>query len=443
MKCIKCYREINDGNKFCNFCGTMQPLDREAYYREHPELATAMTNEELNIFARSNPLSPTPRYGAVSPPQPPTPPSASAGNEESQEVYVVTQPHIANNQKGDMMQCPECGNMVAANSSSCQYCGCPFVTPGAPEEYGHKPDPKHNNMNYDSLGNQNPKKSGMSWWAKTLLTLSILMLLGAIGAGVYYFLFYNKIEKLKADVELVKFSRKGGDKTITITTDADSFEVTKKPEWVTVTVGDKEITIKCLPLESFEDREGIIKLKAGDKEDKITVKQSSKATYLRLSQDMIRTGYKGEKIVIEIDTDGDPSTIEYDIENPMICSIYDKTGTGFTLNIEENTSYSVRQGTITIRSDKLEKTITIVQAKECSYCDGTGKDFCFSCSKTGRKDCPNCTDGKVYDGYNYELEESTYVTCDECGGRGDKACDKCNGRGYNTCEHCNGTGNTF
>ncbi len=47
MKCINCYREIKDGLKFCNYCGSKQPKDREAYEREHPELADAMPESEV------------------------------------------------------------------------------------------------------------------------------------------------------------------------------------------------------------------------------------------------------------------------------------------------------------------------------------------------------------------------------------------------------------
>ena len=45
MKCINCYKEIRNTLKFCNYCGTMQPVDREAYEREHPELADALPED--------------------------------------------------------------------------------------------------------------------------------------------------------------------------------------------------------------------------------------------------------------------------------------------------------------------------------------------------------------------------------------------------------------
>lgn len=47
MKCVNCFREIDDGIKFCPKCGFIQPEDREAYEREHPELADALPEEEL------------------------------------------------------------------------------------------------------------------------------------------------------------------------------------------------------------------------------------------------------------------------------------------------------------------------------------------------------------------------------------------------------------
>ena len=47
MKCINCFREIEDGIKFCPKCGFLQPEDREAYEREHPELADALPEDEI------------------------------------------------------------------------------------------------------------------------------------------------------------------------------------------------------------------------------------------------------------------------------------------------------------------------------------------------------------------------------------------------------------
>ena len=416
MKCINCYREIGDDNKFCTFCGTMQPLDREAYEREHPEIATAISDDEMNLLAQNNSV----------PQEPPV-------------------PDDVNTPAGNMIQCPECGGLAPADSAFCPHCRCPFATPDqqhhnstaliiSPSNLPVVPKDKNN----DQRPPLPPKRSGMSGWAKALLTVSILMLLGVIGGGVYYFFFYNKVTKLRPDEEEVTFSRKGGEKTVTVTTDAKKIEVSKKPDWVSVTVGDGEITIKCQPLESYEDREGVVKLKAGDKNAKITVKQSANATYLRLSQDLIRIGHNNENLTIDLDTDGDPSTLDFEIDDYFMCSLSGKSSTGFTATVEENNSSSPRECKITIGSGNQKETLTIIQAGKCAYCGGTGKEHCYYCDGDGRNICSNCNGlGKVYDWWGDESQ------CDRCDGRGYFSCENCNGQGYNTCGYCNGTGNNF
>lgn len=437
MKCINCNQEIDDGNKFCNFCGTMQPLDREAYEKEHPNFATAMTNQAAN----NNP-SPLPPQQGTPMSTPTDAPSGEAIQANSHNVYVVPPPPIAtsnNSTDGDMMQCPDCGRMIPKDSYFCPHCRCPFV---APNEQYHEdsrnpvpPAPRHRETPLPLK----PENKGMSGWAKTLLTLSIIMLLGAIGGGVYYFLFYNKVDKFRPDDDMVTFSRNGGEKTVTFTTDAKEFSVTKHPEWVTVTTGNKEITIICHPLESYEDREGIIKLKAGDKEAKITVKQSANATYLRLSQDIVKIGYSGEEVPIEIDTDGAPSSINFDIDDYFMCSLTDKSNAGFTARIEENTSPLPRECSITITCGNQERKLTIIQAGMCANCMGTGKEPCYRCDGKGYNDCSNCNGtGLLYNLYNNE-----YIKCEYCEGRGTFPCEDCDSKGYNTCEQCNGTGNNF
>lgn len=54
--------------------------------------------------------------------------------------------------------------------------------------------------------------------------------------------------------------------------------------------------------------------------------------------------------------------------------------------------------------------------KQCTWCDGTGKQKCSRCHGAGE------VAGKV----NY----SRYYTCSECGGSGEVDCPMCNGQGY-------------
>ena len=74
MKCVNCYREIDDGMKFCPKCGFMQPSDRATYEREHPELATALPGDE--ILKKVNVMDDKPNSeGYIIPPLPPELPS--------------------------------------------------------------------------------------------------------------------------------------------------------------------------------------------------------------------------------------------------------------------------------------------------------------------------------------------------------------------------------
>ncbi|MBP5688438.1 MAG: hypothetical protein J6X22_07340 [Muribaculaceae bacterium] len=427
MKCVNCFQEIGD-NKFCNFCGTMQPIDREAYERELSERAAAMTNDNINPLAGSNTAPPKPQQPVATPAQP-------------VQNIVPLNPVASNATTGNdgLMQCPDCGNMIPANSAFCPYCRCPFVAPNQQYKGGGTQIPSAT-MHRETPQPENNKKKGLSGWAKALITLAIITLLGVIGGAVYYFFFYNNVTKLRPDDELVEFSRNGGKKTVSIITDAREFEVTKHPDWVTVTTGDGEITIKCEPLDSYEEREGIIKLEAGDKHAKITVRQSANATHLSLSQDIIRTGHDGNEVVIEIETDGDPSSIDYSIDDLYMCRLSDMTSTGFTVVIEENLSPSPRECNITISSGKEEKTLTVIQAGRCAYCDGIGKETCLYCDGNGRSDCYNC--GGSGEEYDYYLDG--YKSCEECDGRGYSQCFYCDGKGYTSnCEYCEGTGNNF
>ena len=179
MKCINCYREIEDNLKFCNFCGAKQPVDREAYEREHPELAGALSEEEIQeqepqrqieeaerqrqeaerkaqeeaerkaqeeaeckaqkaeeqaraeaerkareqALAQINVSQKEPDY------QEEQTKSLSGVSQDNNYNYrpqtqqgSVYQPPVYNN----LIACPECGHLVSPRAYSCPQCGCPI-----------------------------------------------------------------------------------------------------------------------------------------------------------------------------------------------------------------------------------------------------------------------------------------------------------------------------
>lgn len=179
MKCINCYREISATLKFCPACGTKQPVDRAAYEREHPELADAMSEDEISSMIslqqtqqaalaqerqrleedmklqeemmRQEPMMPSaaqPQPAAVSfqaaPQEIGTPPPIIPQPAPAQDVIATppplsaapmapmatTPPPIvmagAAQPAGALLKCPDCGNPVPANAPQCGRCGAPM-----------------------------------------------------------------------------------------------------------------------------------------------------------------------------------------------------------------------------------------------------------------------------------------------------------------------------
>ncbi len=175
MKCINCYREIADNLKFCTYCGTKQPLDREAYEREHPELADALSEEEQQELERQRQIEEAERQRQEAERQRPEAErlaqeeaerkaqeeamaaqaqaieeaqSAYNGDNgyvpESEPVAIEDQaPEVQQYQQStveympqpssNLIACPDCGHMVSPRAQSCPSCGYPIATIAPPE----------------------------------------------------------------------------------------------------------------------------------------------------------------------------------------------------------------------------------------------------------------------------------------------------------------------
>lgn len=68
--------------------------------------------------------------------------------------------------------------------------------------------------------------------------------------------------------------------------------------------------------------------------------------------------------------------------------------------------------------------INMVKQEECKYCNGTGKQTCYSCSGAGSKIEVNLVYIPIF---GYALPET-------------KICYSCNGTGRTYCPYCHGTG---
>ena len=128
MKCVKCYREIDEHLKFCTYCGAKQPVDREAYEREHPELAEALSDDELLEQQRQRQVMEAERKARE-----------EAERKVKEEVERKLREEAERKAKSDaerrakeeselsLIICPNCGQEVSSDVNFCPNCAHPIA----------------------------------------------------------------------------------------------------------------------------------------------------------------------------------------------------------------------------------------------------------------------------------------------------------------------------
>ena len=348
MKCINCNQEIDNGARLCRYCGAAQPF-----------------NPVINDNAAATPEQLPPLPGAT-----------------PEQVLPV----------------PEASSYTPS--------------PQMPESDPNSTTPLSdydNNPEQPSIEEKKPKKKGMSGLTKALIALAVLLALACAAGAVYYFFFYNKVERLNAKPDKVKFDRTGGKKKVKIKTDAKKFEVTDCPDWLDVDIDDDEITIKCDSLEhGGKDRKGTIEISAGAKTTTIKVVQSSDASYIDVtSYEAIGAGGGGG--ILEVSTDGDVENFDINTDVDWI-EASPARDNGISWYVRRNDSSYSRTGTITISSGDTEARVIVEQAGYCSYCSGAGEVTCSVCYGSGKE-------------YYY----GEYYPCEACDGTGKTSCPYCGG----------------
>ncbi len=129
MKCVKCYREIDEHLKFCTYCGAKQPVDRAAYEREHPELAEALSDDELLEQQRQRQVMEAERKA-----------HEEAERKVKEEVERKLREEAERKAKRDaerkakeeaernLIACPNCGQQVSSNVNFCPNCAHPIAS---------------------------------------------------------------------------------------------------------------------------------------------------------------------------------------------------------------------------------------------------------------------------------------------------------------------------
>ena len=426
MKCIHCYREIKDTVKFCTYCGTKQPEDREAYEREHPELAEAIPEEEVMEMIDSY-VPPEPEPEPVQEPQqpaeaatsdygtyeveelPPTLGVPSVSNIPYQDNSVPTPaPAPSNTAVATLVQCPDCGRMVASDAYVCPFCGCPFVSQESQNVPVIMPQAAPPAPPAAPIYPTEAPQQSSGGTNKVLIGLLAALIVGILALLGYYLYQKNSATYLTADTTDLYFSRKGGDKTVNISTDGNSIEVADCPSWLNVTAGNGYVTVNC-DSGSDSDRSGVIMLKSGSINCGIKVTQRAHATFISLSEQTITQGREEGDFNIKIQSDGGG----FSSTAPDYCTVSNLTDEGFTLHIDYN-SGSHRDGVVTITDGSKVATLSVSQKGRCTNCGGDGKVTCGSCGGLGEV-------------YNWDWDYYDY--CSSCGGDGIKTCSKCGGTG--------------
>ena len=218
MKCINCYREIADNLKFCTYCGTKQPLDREAYEREHPELADALSEEEQQELERQRQIEEAERqrqeaerqrqeaerlaqeeaerkaqeeamaaqaqaqaieeaqgaYNGDNGYVPESEPVAIEAQAPELQQYQQSTVEYAPQPSSDLIACPDCGHMVSPRAQSCPSCGYPIATIAPPEL---APQPTLVDSYTESQEAQETKGGSSGLYALLIVIILILVVL--------------------------------------------------------------------------------------------------------------------------------------------------------------------------------------------------------------------------------------------------------------------------
>jgi hypothetical protein len=176
---------------------------------------------------------------------------------------------------------------------------------------------------------------------------------------------------LSVSNEKLSFSSSGGNDTITVKTNADSYSVNNLPSWCTVQEYAEYFVVSCDTNSAKIARTDYFTVRAEDKTVIINVSQTEAPTILSVSSaNIFFTPSEGEKI-IDVKTNADDYQI---IDLPSWCRISDKYSDRFVLVYDANTKKD-RSGLFKIIADDKEIEINVKQWKQWK------RYRCFNCPK--------------------------------------------------------------
>jgi hypothetical protein len=162
--------------------------------------------------------------------------------------------------------------------------------------------------------------------------------------------------KLTLSPATLEFNITGGRSTVTVNTNAYSWDVSEVPSWCTFEKSGNSFLLNCEPNFSTNKREGFITVRAEIKSEKILVKQKEKI-FLDLSDAMIEYDVTGGSKNITINTNAS----SWDVANlPSWCSIR-KVDYLLVLSCIPNPNVEIRRATLTVTAGDQTKKIDVAQ----------------------------------------------------------------------------------
>ena len=160
---------------------------------------------------------------------------------------------------------------------------------------------------------------------------------------------------LSASPTSVSFEAFGGEKKITVATNAPSWSVSGVPVWCTAQKSENTVTLRCNANPNTYDRNGSFAVKAGDKTVTIQIRQEAKAV-LSLSSTTAQFDAAGGSQTIYVN-----GVSSYALSSTYSWCKQNKYSNYFTLTCDPNTSTSARSDEFNVNANGQSIKVTIKQ----------------------------------------------------------------------------------
>ena len=192
--------------------------------------------------------------------------------------------------------------------------------------------------------------------------------------------------------------------------DRYDFDITYVSEWLHAYKIGNQIDVSAEDNTTGSNRAGSITIKSGDITKTLTVNQNGKTSKLEVDTRSIKDDrYGGRTYTIHVDSDGTEYNVRYPTDLQVQCM-----AEHFTVKFPSNTDGTYRTGTIYVKSDNMQKSITVAQGGKCDKCRGSGSNSCSQCNGQG--------------GWNNPV--TGWAQCYLCKGAGSFTCSTCHGDKY-------------